>query len=98
MPIQLIAGLGTAGANYALGTKQMKNQSKFDILSYEEQQKLTKQQLANQQKQDTIGQAAQVALQLQAQKQRQKNIALIVIGTVVLFTVGGMIYYFKRKK
>lgn len=98
MPIQAIAGLASAGSQYALGTKEMKKQGKLDLLSFEEQQKVGKEQLSSQRKQDTLAQASQLALQIQGQKQRERNIALGIVGLIVIVSIGGLIYYYKKRK
>ena len=76
----------------------MKKQGKLDLLSYEEQQKLNREQLSAQKKQDTLGQASQLALQIQGQKQRERNIALGIVGLIVIVSIGGLIYYYKKRK
>jgi hypothetical protein len=98
MPIQAIAGLASAGTQYALGTKEMKKQGKLDLLSFEEQQKLAKEQTSAQTKQDTLAQASQLALQIQGQKQRERNIALGIVGVIIVVSIGGLIYYYKKRK
>jgi hypothetical protein len=98
MPIQAIAGLASAGTQYALGTKEMKKQGKLDLLSFEEQQKLLKEQTSAQTKQDTLAQASQLALQIQGQKQRERNIALGIVGVIIVVSIGGLIYYYKKRK
>jgi hypothetical protein len=98
MPIQAIAGLASAGTQYALGTKEMKKQGKLDLLSFEEQQKLAREQASAQTKQDTLAQASQLALQIQGQKQRERNIALGIVGVIIVVSIGGLIYYYKKRK
>jgi hypothetical protein len=98
MPIQAIAGLASAGSQYALGTKEMKKQGKLDLLSFEEQQKLAREQASAQTKQDTLAQASQLALQIQGQKQRERNIALGIVGVIIVVSIGGLIYYYKKRK
>jgi len=98
MPIQAIAGLASAGTQYALGTKEMKKQGKLDVLSFEEQQKFAREQASAQKKQDTLAQASQLALELQRQKQRERNITIGIVGGIIAITIGGLIYYYKKKK
>jgi hypothetical protein len=96
--ISAIVGLGSAGSQYALGTKEMKKQGKLDVLSFEEQQKLAREQASAQTKQDTLAQASQLALQIQGQKQRERNIALGIVGVIIVVSIGGLIYYYKKRK
>lgn len=98
MPIQAIAGLVGAGSQYALGTKEMKKQGKLDVLSFEEQQKFAREQASAQTKQDTLAQASQLALQIQGQKQRERNITLGIVGGIIVVSIGGLIYYYKKRK
>jgi hypothetical protein len=98
MPIQAIVGLTSAGTQYALGTKEMKKQGKLDVFSFEEQQKFAREQASAQAKQDTLAQASQLALKIQGQKQRERNITLGIVGGIIAITIGGLIYYYKKRK
>jgi hypothetical protein len=98
MPIQAIVGLTSAGTQYALGTKEMKKQGKLDVLSFEEQQKFAREQASSQAKQDTLAQASQLALKIQGQKQRERNITLGIVGGIIAIAIGGLIYYYKKRK